>query len=72
MLSSVSAIIKIFAYGIFACSAILLVIGSLAVVSGAATGNASLVGNGWGLVGVGVVLFVLALIAWAYVRTSGD
>jgi hypothetical protein len=72
MSSSISTIIRIFAYGIFACSAILLAIGGLSVASGAAISNASLMGNGWGLVGVGVVLFILALVAWVIVKTSED
>jgi len=72
MSSPITTIIKIFAYGIFACSAIVLTIGALMVFSGAATGNESLLGNGWGLVGVGVVLFIIAIIAWVIVKTSGD
>jgi hypothetical protein len=39
------------------------------VFSGAATGNASVLDNGWRLVGVGVGLFILALIAWVIVKT---
>lgn len=69
-MASMSAIIKIFAYGIFACSAILLTIGGLMVFSGAAIGNSLMLSNGWALVEIGAVLFVLALIAWVIVKIA--
>ena len=68
---SVKGIIRIFAYGIFACSAILLLIGGTMIGSGSAVGNTVMIDNGWSLVNNGIVLFVLALLAWVIVKIFG-
>ena len=69
---SIKGIVSIVAVGIFAGSAILFLIGGLMIFSGSATGNTLMIESGWRLVGLGVVLFVLALGAWIVVRLSEE